>query len=109
MLRGVLVGTVVAAAAICVASPATADAGKYPGNDAGFFSYLESNGYAADTDELQDDLRAVAAAVCHLFDLGAPESQAAGDGTGLSARESHVMNVGAVNFYCPWNRPALNS
>jgi hypothetical protein len=111
MFRAVFVGAVVAAAAMRVASPAVADAGEYPGNDAAFFSYMESNGYSADTDDVQSALREVAAATCHLFDVGGTESWAAADavGAGISAREAHALHVGAVNFYCPWNRAALNS
>jgi hypothetical protein len=106
----VIAGTAMAAA-IWVASPAIADAGEYPGNDAAFFSYEESNGNPVGTDELQDALRELAGTTCRLFDEGGTATQAIQSGVqlGLTAREVQVTNVGAVNFYCPWNRAALNS
>lgn len=106
----VIAGTAMAAA-IGAASPAIADAGEYPGNDAAFFSYMEGNGYSADTDELQDALREMAGATCRLFDDGGTATQTTATATqrGFPAREVHAVNVGAVNFYCPWNRAALNS
>jgi Protein of unknown function (DUF732) len=111
MVRAVLIGTVVAAVPMLMASPAIADAGEYPGNDAAFFSYMESNGYPVGTYDVQNAMREVAAATCHLFDVGGTESGAVADavGSGISAREAHVLHVGAVNFYCPWNRAVLNS
>jgi hypothetical protein len=62
--------------------------------DAGFFGYMESNGYPADTDELQDDLREVAAAVSPrpfaTYSISAPQNRRP-LGTGpVSVRESHT-------------------
>ncbi len=111
MLRAVLVGTVVAAVAMRMASPAIADAGQYPGDDAAFFSYMANNGYPADTDELRNAMLEVVAATCHLFDVGGTASWTINDAIqrGNDAREAHLMDVASVNFYCPWNRAALNS
>jgi hypothetical protein len=106
----VIAGTAMAAAT-GAASPVIADAGEYPGNDAAFFSYLEGTGYSADTDQLQDALREMASATCRLFDDGGTATQTIAISTqrGTPAREVQAVNVGAVNFYCPWNRAALNS
>jgi Protein of unknown function (DUF732) len=111
MLRAVLIGTVVAAVAMRMASPAIADAGQYPGDDAAFFSYMANNGFPGYTDEVRNTMLALAAATCRLFDVGGTVTDAFNDAahSGIPVREVQLMNIAAVNFYCPWNRNALNS
>jgi hypothetical protein len=53
-----------------MASPASADAGQYPGDNAEFFSYMATNGFPANTDEVRDAMLELVAATCHLFDVG---------------------------------------
>jgi Protein of unknown function (DUF732) len=112
MLRAVLIGTVVAAVAMRMASPAIADAGQYPGDDAAFFSYLASNGYPSSaTPDLRNTALKLAAATCRLFEGGGTASWTINNAIehGDDVREVRVLDVASVNFYCPWNRAALNS